>query len=246
MPIKSIEKDDKVNNEIKILKDTIKNVETNVKTNRKVIFSNRLNTLIDEMKENKVVGSTIKISNTNIANEIGVTRQALNYYCNGEKMPDLEQLLLIKNYFNVTLEYLVGESETRNYNDYSTEKKYGFNQETINNLEIINNKKEVNDSLVFTINQLLGQEDMKFIKKLCQYITIPSKDNEHILLSPEVKIDLGNFLKSNRDYDGDTNVYVMVIFHELLKIIENTKKSKKAVDLFVNLLNEKNISIDMV
>lgn len=52
------------------------------------------------------------VSQTTIAKELGISRQAYNYYENGKRDPDTEMLKNIANYFNVSTDYLLGREAT--------------------------------------------------------------------------------------------------------------------------------------
>ena len=64
-------------------------------------FTNRLRAL-REMK---------RLSQTQLADALGVSRGRISYYENGERTPDVEFLALVRDYFHVDYEYLLGESE---------------------------------------------------------------------------------------------------------------------------------------
>lgn len=51
---------------------------------------------------------TNKIKIKDLANAIKLTPQAINYYESGKREPSLENLIAIADYFNVSLDYLVG------------------------------------------------------------------------------------------------------------------------------------------
>lgn len=70
------------------------------------LFSTRLRELI----ENKGV------SKQTISTEIGVSRQAISQYCDGSTVPNADKLLKIADYFNVSVDYLVGKTEVPTIN----------------------------------------------------------------------------------------------------------------------------------
>lgn len=71
-------------------------------------FPSRLRKLIDEH------GITI----TALAKELKITRQAVSQYTDGSAQPNIEKLVSIANFFNVSADYLVGLSE---YERHGTE-----------------------------------------------------------------------------------------------------------------------------
>lgn len=71
------------------------------------LFSNRLRELREESS----------LSQTLLAEELGVSRGSISYYENGDRTPDVEFLKKAKAYFCVDYEYLLGESSIRNHRD---------------------------------------------------------------------------------------------------------------------------------
>ncbi len=52
-----------------------------------------------------------------VAMDLNISREALSYYENGKRSPDLQMLLLMSEYFDVSIHYLVtGEDFTPKYN----------------------------------------------------------------------------------------------------------------------------------
>ncbi len=64
-------------------------------------FPSRLRKLLDERK----------ITITSLAKELKITRQAVSQYADGSVQPNVERLVSIANFFDVSTDYLVGLSE---------------------------------------------------------------------------------------------------------------------------------------
>lgn len=64
-------------------------------------FPARLRKLLDDRK----------VTITSLAKELKITRQAVSQYTDGSVQPNVERLVLIANFFNVSTDYLVGLSE---------------------------------------------------------------------------------------------------------------------------------------
>ncbi len=64
-------------------------------------FCNRLQQL---KKDNNLLQKTIAIDN-------GLSLRAYQYYERGEREPSLSTLISLANYFNVSLDYLVGRTD---------------------------------------------------------------------------------------------------------------------------------------
>ena len=50
-------------------------------------------------------------SQLKVAMDLSISREALSYYENGKRSPDVEMLLLLSNYFNVSIDYLITGKE---------------------------------------------------------------------------------------------------------------------------------------
>ncbi|MBQ8372501.1 MAG: helix-turn-helix transcriptional regulator [Clostridia bacterium] len=46
-----------------------------------------------------------------VAMDLSISREALSYYENGKRSPDLQMLLLLSNYFDVSIDFLIRGSE---------------------------------------------------------------------------------------------------------------------------------------
>ena len=51
-----------------------------------------------------------------VAMDLSISREALSYYENGKRIPDLQMLLLLSQYFDVSVDYLItGKNFTPKY-----------------------------------------------------------------------------------------------------------------------------------
>ena len=48
-----------------------------------------------------------KLSQLKVAMDLSISREALSYYENGKRGPDLEILVKLSRYFNVSIDYLI-------------------------------------------------------------------------------------------------------------------------------------------
>lgn len=71
---------------------------------KKDIFIERLNLLMKETKTTKQA----------LGNAIGVSRPAVSQFANGSNLPSIEKLAAIADYFDVSIDYLVGRSNDPN------------------------------------------------------------------------------------------------------------------------------------
>lgn len=57
-----------------------------------------------------------KYSQLKVAMDLSISREALSYYENGRRSPDIEMLALLSNYFNVSIDYLIFGKEFQKNN----------------------------------------------------------------------------------------------------------------------------------
>ena len=60
-----------------------------------------------EMVGLKLIRKQKKLSQLNVAMDLSISREALSYYENGKRSPDLNMLLKLSQYFNVSIDYLI-------------------------------------------------------------------------------------------------------------------------------------------
>lgn len=54
-------------------------------------------------------------SQLKVALDLNISREALSYYENGKRNPDIQTLRLFSNYFNVSIDYLVNGKEFKKH-----------------------------------------------------------------------------------------------------------------------------------
>lgn len=53
-------------------------------------------------------------SQLKVAMDLSISREALSYYKNGKRSPDIEMLIKLSDYFNVSIDYLIKGEEFNN------------------------------------------------------------------------------------------------------------------------------------
>ncbi len=76
-------------------------MERTKKDNRLPIFTERFRELQGDL------------SNTDYADFLGISRQTVGFYCNGDRLPDVVTLLKIAEKCNVSTDYLLGKSDVK-------------------------------------------------------------------------------------------------------------------------------------
>ena len=52
-----------------------------------------------------------KLSQLKVAMDLSISREVISYYENGKRSPDVDMLLILSNYFNVSIDYLIKGEE---------------------------------------------------------------------------------------------------------------------------------------
>lgn len=60
-----------------------------------------------ELKGLKKIRKQKKLSQFQVALDLDISREAISYYENGKRSPDVEMLVKMSEYFNVTIDYLI-------------------------------------------------------------------------------------------------------------------------------------------
>lgn len=88
---------------------------------------------LTELRENK------DLSRQKVADDLGISRASLEYYEKGKRTPDIEILLKLADYFEVTCDYLIKGVSTENV---SIHNKTGLSDKSIEVLTLLNQLKD--------------------------------------------------------------------------------------------------------
>lgn len=101
---------------------------------------------------------------------LGVTRQAISGYCNGSSTPSIENLIQLADYFNVSIDYLLGRvnASTTNVDVQIICEKTGLSEKSINTLHSI---KEYKGDEYIIVDQLISNDKFcSFIENIFSYV----------------------------------------------------------------------------
>ncbi len=59
----------------------------------------------------KIIRKRKKYSQLKVATDLNISREALSYYENGKRNPDIQMLLAMSKYFNVSIDFLITGKE---------------------------------------------------------------------------------------------------------------------------------------
>lgn len=123
-----------------------------------------------------------KLSQKDIADHLGVTRQAVNSYECGRREPDYEVLIKLADFFEVSVDYLLGRTTSRNINNFNlgeTEATY----ETNNGLNgtFCNRELEFMDARL--LKWIMDKNNLKYIEfaKYVQTLDLPLESVKSVL-----------------------------------------------------------------
>ena len=64
-----------------------------------------------ELKGLKEIRKKKKLSQLKVAMDLSISREVISYYENGKRSPDVDMLVILSNYFNVSIDYLIKGEE---------------------------------------------------------------------------------------------------------------------------------------
>ena len=64
-----------------------------------------------EMIGLKLIRKQKQLNQLKVAMDLSISREALSYYENGKRSPNIEMLVALSNYFNVSIDYLITGNE---------------------------------------------------------------------------------------------------------------------------------------
>lgn len=170
-----------------MLKDKKQELGNILKNNFNIVFTN----LVKETCGNNLQDE--KQTYTKLAQELGITYQALINY-KKDRMPEYKQLAFIKDYFDVSYSYLLGETKKKKLN--STGFNFDLSGSALDKLEEISNQSKNGNyscsGITYIIENLLLEKDNKTLKLLA-YLLIAN-----VVESDKQKIDYIKFSLLNK------------------------------------------------
>ena len=67
-----------------------------------------------ELKGLKIIRKEKGYSQLKVAMDLSISREALSYYENGKRSPDVDMLVLFSKYFNVSVDFLIHGTDFKN------------------------------------------------------------------------------------------------------------------------------------
>lgn len=98
------------------------------------------------------------LSQSELANKLGISKSAISMYEVGKRQPDFETLEMIADFFNTDMNFLLGKSTSENENNYY------INPETAKMAQEISDNEEL--SLLFDAARDAAPEDLKTVHSM--------------------------------------------------------------------------------
>jgi len=122
-------------------------------------FPRRLRLLFDETRANQ----------TEVAEYVGVSRQAVSQWMNGKTTPDCYNFKKVAEFFNVPIEYLYGETDSRVSENIALAESLGLSDKAISKMQSWASEKR--KGLSFPLSEILSDiiadnEFDKFIERI--------------------------------------------------------------------------------
>lgn len=216
-------------------------VKRNIQEGYNTAFAKRLRTLIEEKD----------ISQNQLAGIVGKTRQAVNSYTLGNTAPDSDTLIKLSEYFNVSVDYLLGLSDVRTVDkdikfvcDYT-----GLSENAVTNLHYLRNTQvldfEEYKHIVKRVRLHIEDEELKKnFEDYTQYEKSEKERNEIVLFLlnkfiTNAKIEFQQLIEDFADYLDGRN---KIINEENTKMneIDSDEWFKYAEDFMLKDFTERN------
>lgn len=88
------------------------------------------------------------LSLRDLAQKLDITYSSLGKYERNEQQPNIETLIKIANYFDVTVDYLIGRTNCKNINNQPIADALGIDEQTILTLKSMSNDMYVFEPLI--------------------------------------------------------------------------------------------------
>ncbi len=66
---------------------------------------------MNSMKGLKIIRKRKGLTQLRVAMDLNISREALSYYENGKRCPDINTLKMLSNYFDVSIDFLINGEE---------------------------------------------------------------------------------------------------------------------------------------
>jgi len=204
-------------------------------------FPRRLRLLFDETRTSQAA----------LAEHIGVSRQAISQWSNGNTTPDCYNFKKLADYFNVPLEYLYGETDSRSQENIRLVNELGLSDEAIDTILAMRNMPHIHPNdrdcptkseiLSNTISNVRFWETLEYVQRaIIEYCNNEQALDREAGAIPDVlgveeeerkNLSIGGKAIIDADKMAIFSIYQAV--DEFKKIVENMPESywRKTIEL---------------
>lgn len=181
----------------------------------KTTISNTLNKLIEDNN----------ITQAQLANDLGISNMTISYYTTGKRIPSVDMLINLSNYFDVSIDYLCGISETKQPGENNM---LDFNESTIDNLKNHLKGKE-KDIYIKNLNYILSSKEFTDIIDICRSKTLIEEDANRLLkFNPKTSDmclgDIACLVISTTNYSAIQDHYTQLAIDKFKNLIDSMQK----------------------
>lgn len=184
---------------------------------------------------------------------IDIKEDTLNKYIRGDRFPTIENLIKIKEYYNVPYSYLFGEIDNTNSDTTKLSCELGISEDTISRLqEIVKSDNETEKKIqLFVINQLFTKIDFLSLGKA---LMVPNEQNKYISSNKlyDYYLDYatncsgsdGRYRSSLYSNDKKSDYDDYVISKSLFKLFDDIRNSQECAELFIDYVDTERILVN--
>jgi repressor LexA len=168
------------------------------------------------------------ISQNELAKALGLTQQAISAYENGLREPDLETLQKIADFFDVSLDYLLGRTDIRNSDILTKAGLVEFDKSKTVPIPIIGSVRAGTNGIL-AYEEILGVENVEqdIIKDEAKYFFLRVKGDS---MYPEIQE--GDLVLVRQQSDVESGEIAVVIVNGDEGIVKKVVKKDNAIVLY--------------
>lgn len=166
------------------------------------------------------------ITQQTLADELGVSRQSVSYYCNGQSSPDWETIAKIARYFGVSSDYLLGLTDvpTPETDIRATADLTGLSQNSVIHLKCWKMDSKYHGHLRI-LNQLFSDANFfSLIRRIIRYLDVVKKVDPALAVHRETL----DFIQKEA---GDDLIKEIQLHENMKEKILSEEELKKAEDM---------------
>lgn len=157
-------------------------------------------------KRLKELRSQKQVSQTELAKVLNISNRTISMYEQGYSEPNVETLIKISQYFNVSIDYLVGINNGKHLDTQKLYDEIGLSENSIQFLKVWNDfKKEYNGTPLESTNPLecidfclaQGELSRQLFDSILAYFLANVPDNEKLYINKKGEISLQPIPDSN-------------------------------------------------